>query len=394
MISLEQALDRVLASVQPLPAETIPAGRAAGRCLVADVASPIDLPVFDNSAMDGYAVRSADLKALPSTLRLCGRVAAGERFNGAMEPGTCVRVFTGSPVPADADAVAMQEDVSVEGELVRFDEPVRPFENVRLRGEDIRAGAIVGRKGDRIDATRAAILAACGIGQIQVARRPAVTLLATGSELREAGEPLRAVEIYESNRALLAPLLESIGCEVRALPLIRDDLEATIAALKQGFDAGGTVITTGGVSVGECDFVKEAFTRLGGKIDLWRVAVRPGKPFVFGTLGEGRLFGLPGNPVSALVTFLLLVRPALLRMQQCGEVDLPRVPGQLAEAVQNRGDRRHFMRVRWKAGEVTVLGTQASHMIGSLGGANGLIDVPPATRLEAGARVEVRLWQL
>ena len=281
MISLEDALERMLPAIQPLGCETIKVGAAAGRFLAADVASAIDLPPFDNSAMDGYAVRSDDLKTAsaerPLTLRLSGRVAAGEQFSGALLTGECVRLFTGSPLPRGADAVVMQEDVSATGEgLRRFTEPVRPFENVRLRGEDLKAGVRIAQKGDRANAALAGVLAACGVSDLWMARQPVVALLATGSELREPGSPLRPGEIYESNRALLAPLLAGAGCQVLSFPLLGDDLPKTIHALEHAFNSADAVITTGGVSVGEFDFVKEAFTRIGGSIDLWRVAIRPG----------------------------------------------------------------------------------------------------------------------
>ena len=211
---------------------------------------------------------------------------------------------------------------------------------------------------------------------------------------RERGEALGPSGIYESNRTLLAGLLAEIACPATILPLVRDDLAGTVEAFRTAFETHDAVISTGGVSVGEFDFVKEAFEKLGGKIELWKLSVRPGKPFVFGRLGSRILFGLPGNPVSALVTFLVLVRPALLAWQGAASTALPRVPGVLAERVINRGDRRHFMRVRWDSGEVRIAGPQGSHRLGSLADANGLIDVPPAAELPAGTKVEVQLWGL
>jgi molybdopterin molybdotransferase len=219
-----------------------------------------------------------------------------------------------------------------------------------------------------------------------------VALLATGSELREPGEPLKQGEIYESNRGMLAGLLRALGSEPIIFPVVRDNLEETTAALSDAFTKADVVISTGGVSVGEFDFVKDAFEQLGGTIDLWKVAMRPGKPFVFGRLGEKYLFGLPGNPVSAFVTFIILVRPALLTLQGAKDLELPSVPGELVESVSNRGDRRHFARVRWTKGKVQIAGPQKSHLIGSLAEANGLLDLPPGAELKPGAVVQVLLW--
>ena len=218
--------------------------------------------------------------------------------------------------------------------------------------------------------------------------------MATGDELVEPGQPLSEGKIYESNRTLVTALLSSIGLAPTFLPLVPDHLERTVATFESTFATHDIVITTGGVSVGEFDFVKEAFNRIGGVIDHWKIAIRPGKPFVFGKLGSKLLFGLPGNPVSALVTFLVLVRPALLKMQGAEQCELPRVPAELTTEINNPGDRRHFVRARFEAGKVALLGRQASHMLGSIGAANCLVDVPPGTQLQRGAMVEAQLWEL
>lgn len=396
MISLEEARDRLLASILPLAAEEAPLRDCAGRYLAATLPSPIDLPLFDNSAMDGYAVRAADLAAAsaeqPVTLPLAGIVPAGGNFDGSVPSGSCVRIFTGSPLPAGCDAVVMQEDAEASAEGARFAEPARPLENVRLRGEDIRAGTVIGQAGDRIDPARLGVFAACGLSAAPVHRRPRVALLATGSELREPGQTLRPGQIYESNRAMLSPLIQALGCDVSVHPLVPDRREDTQQALAGAFAKSDVVITTGGVSVGEFDFVKECFSALGGKIEIWKVALRPGKPFAFGSLGPRFLFGLPGNPVSALVTFALLVRPALLRLQNARVLSLPLLPGRLVDSIHNRGDRRHFMRVCWSQGEVRVCGPQASHMLGSLLGSQALLEVPPHAHLAVGTAVTVHVW--
>ncbi|HYE33765.1 MAG TPA: gephyrin-like molybdotransferase Glp, partial [Methylomirabilota bacterium] len=319
MLTLDEALAKVLPDIPPLPSEDVPLSAAAGRILSVDIASPLDLPPLDNSSMDGYALRAEDaLQAsehAPAQLRLIGKVAAGESFAGKVQRGECVRVFTGSPLPAGADAVVMQEATRANGEAVQILEAVQPWENVRFKGEDIKVGAPLLSKGARLSGNSIGLLGACGIAAVRVGRKPRVALLATGSELLEAGAERSGGGIYESNRVMLASLCESIGCEPVVFPIVPDDAEQTREALSRAFRDCDAVITSGGVSVGEFDFVKSAFQEVGGVINLWRVAIRPGKPFVFGTLESKRLFGLPGNPVSAFVTFLLLVRPALLKMQ-------------------------------------------------------------------------------
>ena len=399
MLELEEARARILATLTPLPVESVALGAAVGRFTADAIVSPMDLPAFDNSAMDGYAVRAADMAGAsadaPVSLREAGRAAAGEVFAGTMETGCCVRVFTGSPLPAGADAVVMQEDTRPVNSSERIEvlDGVKPWENVRFRGEDVKQGAELIGAGQRLNAGRLGLLAAVGVAVMRVRRQPIVGVLATGSELVEAGQPLPPGKIYESNRVMLGPLLAQAGAVARVFPLVPDTLEATRAALEQAFTECDAVVTSGGVSVGELDFVKAAFEKLGGTQEFWKVSLRPGKPFVFGRLGEKFLFGLPGNPVSALVTFLVLVRPALLRWQGATEVELPSHFCTLAEALGNRGDRRHFVRVKVDAdGMAHPAGAQASHRLGSLAVANGLVDVPPGATLAAGTLA--RVWRL
>lgn len=398
MLELAAALPRILAAVQPLPSETIALADADGRILAADIDSPIDLPPFDNSAMDGYAVRSADFSGvtLPVELRLAGKVAAGEWLARDLHRGECVRIFTGSPLPPGADAVVMQEDTDAvpdRPDRIVVREPVRPRENARLRGEDVRAGTRLAAAGEKIMAGHIGLLAATGHSEVRVGARPVVGLLATGSELQPAGLPLAPGKIYESNRAMLAALIARAGGRPRVLPLVPDTLDATRAGLEAAFSGSDVVVTSGGVSVGEMDFVKAAFTELGGTLEFWKVAIKPGKPFVLGRWRDKILFGLPGNPVSAFVTFLLLVRPAILRLQGATDVELPTVPGVLAEPLANRADRRHFMRVSLESdGQVRSAGPQASHVLGSLAEADGLVDVPARTSYAAGVCVKVSRW--
>jgi molybdopterin molybdotransferase len=400
MLELDEARARLLANIAPLGTESVNIGTAAFRIAAENVAAGVDLPPFDNSAMDGYAVRAEDVAGAkpeaPVALKLAGRVAAGDASSIVVPSGGCVRVFTGSPLPVGADAVVMQEDTQadlVTPDVVRVLDAAKPWENVRFRGEDVKRGAVIVRAGEKLTAGRVGLLAATGVAQLKVFCRPVIGVLATGSELTEPGQPLTPGAIYESNRTLLAPLLERSGAVVRSYPLVEDTLPATKAALERAFDECDGVVTSGGVSVGELDFVKAAFEELGGRLDFWKVAIKPGKPFVFGRRGEKMLFGLPGNPVSAIVTFLLLVRPSLWRWQ--GATDVLPVTSRcvLGEPLVNRGDRRHFIRVRVDAeGIVCSAGTQASHRLGSLADANALVDVPPETTLAEGTTVSAVMF--
>jgi molybdopterin molybdotransferase len=400
MLEFEEALARVLAAVPAPTRENVSLNDSAGRVLAEQIPSPLDLPSFDNSSMDGYALRAADVASAklnsPVCLRLAGKVAAGETFTGEVMTGTCVRLFTGSPLPPGADAVVMQEETRVEpnaaGEVLIL-APVGPGENVRSRAEDVQQGSTLAEAGELLTAGRIGLLAAVGLNRVPVGRQPVVGLLATGSELQEPGQPLAPGRIYESNRIALAAILKRAGAVPVTFPLVVDQLAATSTALAEAFSQCDAVVTSGGVSVGEMDFIKHAFEQMGGELQFWKVAIKPGRPFVFGRYRGKLLFGLPGNPVSALVTFLLLVRPALLRWQGATDVSLPTHPGVLAEPLVNHGERRHFMRVRLDStSKVRSAGAQASHILSSVAAANGLVDVPADTTLSAGAAVAVLRW--
>ena len=389
MHTLEEARAEMLQVITPLAAETIPLSQAGGRVLATEAQATIDLPRFDNSAMDGYAVR-ADEAISGVKLKCIGEVPAGSVFEGEMGSGECLRIFTGSPMPDGANAVVMQEDTHAIGDLIEITDGVKPFEHIRLRGEDLKTGETIGHAGERLHAGRLQLLGAAGVAEVAVHRQPIVCVLSTGDELREPGEDLGAGGIYESNRAALAELIRQGGAEPRVYPLVHDTLKATVGALQTAFADCDAVVTSGGVSVGEHDFVKAAFEQLGGSLDFWKVRIKPGKPFVFGRLKGKPLFGVPGNPVSAMVTFLVLVRPAILQLQGATDLDLPAHPGVLADSLPNLGDRRHFMRVRVDGeGRVHATGLQASHAVGSLGQANALVDVPPGTTLAEGETVRV-----
>jgi molybdopterin molybdotransferase len=398
VLQLEEALERVLGAVPaPLP-EEIPITDACGRIALERVCASVDLPPFDNSAMDGFALRAAGTGSASNTspvgLRLVGRVPAGEEFAGEMKPGECVRVFTGSPLPRGSDAVVMQEDTRPGADdHVEVLSPVKPWENVRFRGGDIKRGTTICEPGARLNAAIISLMAAAGVATVKTGRRPVAGFIATGSELQEPGEALRPGHIYESNRTGLSALAQQAGAVPRRLPLVADTPEATRMAIEKALGECDLLITSGGVSVGELDLVKGALCEAGGRLEFWKVSMKPGKPFLFGKLRDKLVFGLPGNPVSALVTFLVLVRPALLRFQGALETGLPSQPGTLAETLHNPGERRHFFRVAMDhAGAVRSAGVQASHALSSMAAANGLVDVASGTTLEAGTAVRVLRW--
>lgn len=400
MLELEQAQARLLELVHPLPVESVRLAAAPTRVLAEPIVASIDLPPFDNSAMDGYAVRSEDVATATAThpvpLRLIGRVAAGEMFSRPVGPGECVRIFTGSSLPSGTDAVIMQEDVRVETNAPDFPlmlDVVKPWENIRFKGEDVKSGRVLLPPGERLTIAHAGLLAAVGRDQVQVSRQPTLGLIATGNELREPGQPLPTGTIYESNRIALSQLASRAGAVPRIYPLVRDNPADIKAALSLAFRECDAVATSGGASVGELDFIREAFEAMGGELRFWRVAIKPGKPFLLGTCQNKLLFGLPGNPVSAFVTFLLLACPALLKMQSANDCRLPTRTGILAERLENQGDRRHFVRVHLDGdGRVRSAGLQASHLLQSLARANGVVNVPPATQLEADTPVPVLTW--
>ena len=398
MLSLEEAVERSLAAAPLLGSEIVPLADAGGRFVASPLKAGVSLPGFDNSAMDGYAARSADLNGAttesPVELSCIGVIPAGAHPVDKVGKGTCMRIFTGSPIPRGADAVIMQEDCSTPGDdhTVRCNDSIKPWENIRLKGEDVREGDPLITASIRITAGTIGLLAATGHHSVEVGLRPKVGLVTTGSELVEPPGELQPGEIYESNRAMLASLVSKANGLPTPYPIVPDTLEATVAALGRAFAENDAVLTSGGVSVGDHDHVRPAIERLGGSLDFWKVAVKPGKPFVLGQVGGKPVFGMPGNPVSAIITYLLMVRPALLKMQGASEWRLAKRPGRLADELVNKGDRRHFVRVTIDdLGLVRSVGGQHSNMLGSLAKSNSLVDLPPGSRLAKGDPVDVLL---
>lgn len=370
------ALARLLQEARPVDeGETVLLAAAVGRVLAEDVTSTIAVPPADNSAMDGYALRIADLATEP--LPVSARIPAG-RPAEPLIPASCARIFTGAEIPAGADAVVMQEQVRVEADgRIRFPESPRPGQNIRPRGQDIAEGSQVVAAGTRLQPVHIGLLASVGQVSVKVRRRLRVALLCTGDELAEPGQALAPGQIYNSNRPLFTALLHQAGCEVLDLGRVPDRREATLQVLAMAAESGADLIlSTGGVSVGEEDHVRAAVQSL-GQIDLWSIAIKPGKPLAYGRIGTCAFIGLPGNPISGLVTYAMLVRPYLRRCQGLN-LGLP-APQRLAAAFARPrpGDRDEFLRVRLNdEGRLEAHPQQNSGVLSSAAWADGLAMVP------------------
>jgi len=392
LLPVDDALAAVLARAEPLPVERATLSDAAGRVLAEPAVALVDLPPFPSSSMDGFAVRSADT---PGTLDVVGKVAAGRPESRSLGAGQAFDISTGGVVPEGADAVVPIERVRVTGGEVEVTDPVASGANVRERGGDVRAGATVHQAGARLTPARIAALAACGISEVAVRRRPRVAIAVTGSELRPPGEELEVGQIYESNGVMLEAALAAAGAVVERLGVAEDSEEALAGVLERAL-AADVVVTSGGVSVGPHDLVRRVLARLGVEEVFWGVAMRPGKPLAFGTRGPTLVFGLPGNPVSSLVGGLLFVHPALLALQGDPHPAPAYRPGTLATEVRARPERDDFVRatVRWTdTGPILdpILG-QESHMIVHTSVADALVRVPRGEKpLAAGSAVRF-LW--
>lgn len=394
--ALDDALAELLAHATPRAGtDAVTTFDADGRVLAQDCVSALQVPPQDNSSMDGYAVRCADVAAAGVVLPVSQRIPAGSAGD-PLQPGTAARIFTGAPVPAGADAILMQEDCEALAAAdglgsVRINAIPQAGQWIRSAGEDITRGAVVLSAGTRLTPAELGLAASIGLHELQVVRRPRVALFSTGDELVMPGEvppeQMRPGAIYNSNRFFLRAMLQRLGCEVTDFGIVPDQRDATIAALRDASAAHDLILTSGGVSVGEEDHIKPAVETL-GTLDLWQIAMKPGKPFAYGRIGAAHFMGLPGNPVSSFLTFALLVRPFVLRLQ--GVLDVaPRSIAARADFSWPKADkRREFLRVRHNAaGGLDLFGNQSSGVLTSAAWGDGVVDNPAGQTIAAGDTV-------
>ncbi|HXH42131.1 MAG TPA: gephyrin-like molybdotransferase Glp [Thermoanaerobaculia bacterium] len=396
MLSVEEAQERVLAEVPRLGVERVVFTDALGRVLREDVRARADVPHGDNTAMDGYAVRADDIAKAPVMLRVIEDLPAGTVATKRVEPGTAIRIMTGALIPEGADTVAHVEITDAGSDNVNVFEPLRRGTNVRKRGEDMRAGDVVLADGIPIHAAEVGVLAGVQKPVVGVGRRPSVAILSTGDEIIDIGDELTQGKVLNSNSYSLAALVREAGAIPRMIGIVADTPEATIAAIESALESD-FVISSGGVSVGAYDFVKDALDALGAETKFWQVSMKPGKPVVLSRV-RGRLyFGLPGNPVSCMVSFLLFIAPAIRKaMGQTANLLPPIVETRVAAALKSRGDRRNYMRVRVVAREGELISepmaSQGSGVSTSMVQANGLAIVEQGiTAIEAGSMVRTVL---
>ncbi len=396
-IPLEDALGIIRRVVRPVGGETVPVGHSLGLCLAESVIAPRALPPFDNSAVDGYAFRYPDLPAnvlddrFDLSMVVQGESAAGIPFSGEMWPGGAIRISTGAVLPKGADTVAMQEDCQMQHGSVLISPVPRKGANVRVAGGDIKVGDTALAAGHRLRPQDVALLHALGATELQVKRRLKVAIAATGAELREAGAALEAGQIIETNAAMLAQLLGNYPADVTVLPALPDDRAATERALAEAGDRFDLIVTTGGVSVGDHDHVRPALLSQ-GKVHFWRLQLRPGKPVLFGEVGHAVMLGLPGNPVSAMVTFLMVALPAVRALLGAPDTFAPGFLVPLATDYRKPAKLREFPRARLNAsGQAELYRDQSSNLLTSLSWADGILDLPvgPA-EVKAGEMVMYR----
>ena len=391
MISETDARAKILEAVRPLPPRKMSIWQALDHFAAEDYFARLPLPMFDNSAMDGYAVIASDCKK-GAQLRVIDEQPAGLDRKLRVSNGNTVRIFTGAPMPAGADAVVMQEDVTRTGDEIVINVDVEVDQFVRKRGCDLGEGQKILGKGDRIVATKLALLASQGFAKVSVGGEVRAAIISTGDELAEPGEKIQPGQIYDSNSVLLQSLLKRFSAVATSAENCSDDGDSLRAAI-QSAAKNEILIVSGGVSVGEHDLVQSTLRDLGAKIEIWRVAIKPGKPFLFGQLGRCFVFGLPGNPVSAFVTFLQFVRPAILRMMGANDLDLPKMPAKLPVDLTNDSDRAHYLRGKLQNGNFVPIGRQESHALFGLSQSNALLRIETGESLKAGETVDVQVWE-
>jgi len=392
MVNIEEAQQIILRHIAPLPTEELPLLQGIGRVASEDVDAPWDIPATDNSAMDGYAFSFAAARG--NSLVVSGNIPAGKERTTPVAAGEAVRIMTGAPIPRGCDTVVPIENVETIGDTIRLLGNVRPGSHIRKRGEDIRAGQRAIAANSLLRPQEIGMLASLGKTSVRVYRRPTVGVLATGDELLEIGSPPAPGKIINSNSYTIAAQVVESGGEPVMLGIAEDEVERTCDRIREGI-RGDLLITTGGVSVGDRDCVKEAIVVLGGEIKFWKVHMKPGKPVAFAILEGKPVFALPGNPAAAMISFEVFVRPALLKMMGHTRIFRPTVTATLTEPIANQGDRPHLIRVRVEARQdgyvASATGNQSSARLSSLTAANGFMKIAPGTALASGESVVVSL---
>ena len=395
MLNVDDALRKLGDLTTPVvDTEVIPLIGSKGRVVASTIDAPMDLPPFDTSAMDGYAVHESDLNQ-DRELAVIGESRAGHVYQNAAAPGTAIRIFTGAPIPRGTSAVVIQEDVERNGDQISFRASLEIGENIRSRGHDIAKTQLLAKAGDRLDAYKISWLAACGVTNLTAVRRIRVALFSTGDELIDPGTPLGPGQIYDANRTALRELLSERPVEVLDLGALPDDPHAINRALETAAKAADVVVTSGGVSVGDADYVKDIVAQA-GSLDFWKIALKPGKPLAVGRVGKALFFGLPGNPVSTIITYLLFVAPTIDRL--CGMSDNTphRLPAILQETIEHHQGRREYVRGVFRTNDdrvtVSPTGDQSSNRLATFANANCLIVVPEQTDdIKAGSIVDIVL---
>jgi molybdopterin molybdotransferase len=385
MLAVSEALALMLAAARPVAqSEVIPTLSANGRVLAAAQVSGMNVPGMDNTQMDGYAVRAADCASGNAALTVSQRIPAGY-VGQPLQPGTAARIFTGAMIPEGADAVVMQEQCELAGDVVTIKYTPKSGEWIRRAGEDIKTGAVILPAGARLRSQELGLAASVGLAELPVKRKLRVAVFFTGDELTMPGEPLAPGAIYNSNRFTLRALLENLGCEISDFGIVPDALEATRSVLRECAQGHDLIITSGGVSVGEEDHIKPA-VEAEGKLNMWQIAVKPGKPLAFGEVKDAFFVGLPGNPVSSFITFLMFVRPFILRLQGVEGEIAPRAFAMRADFNWPKADKRNeFLRARINAaGGLELFTNQSSGVLTSTVWGDGVIDNPPGQAIASG----------
>mgnify|MGYP001316764147 CR=1 FL=1 len=401
MIQVHEALDKILSQIQPKGVEKVPLDQALGRVLAEDIVSRVNNPPLDNSAMDGYALIAEDVQSAtpenPIRLEVVEEIPAGYTARGTLKPGQAMRIMTGAPIPPEANAVLMQEDTQKDGNTILCLDQAGVKENIRKAGEDVRVGEKVIKKGVALSPAHIGMMAVVGRSQIAVSQRPTVSILSTGDEILELDETPEGPQIFNSNGHMLAAQIKSAGGIPIYLGIAKDTEKDLMKKFEWALEAD-IVVSSGGVSVGDYDLVKSSLQKMGQDMLFWKVAMKPGKPLAFGSIGETPVFGLPGNPVSSFVSFEQFVRPSLRKALGCSDLSHKTVRAKLTRTINKKPGRLHFLSsvVSWAEGEYTVTpaGEQGSGILKSAANANGLLIFPlEAEEIKQGQEVAVQLLE-